>query len=66
VKAGDTVRRWPVCWGRSIAMNIGSSGSSTRSSGRSAMVIPPLSQLDEKMSGRPSTSMMCWWETMFQ
>jgi hypothetical protein len=47
VNLGATVRRWPVCLGRSIAMNIGSSNrsrlrsASSSSLSRSRMVIPP-------------------------
>ena len=41
VKAGATVRRWPVCFDRSIAMNIGMRTSVGLFSMKSASVIPP-------------------------
>jgi len=72
VNLGATVRRWPVCCGRSMAMNIGSSRRSTLLAASSSslrrlrMVIPPCSQLEEKVSGRAS---MCWialWPTTAQ
>jgi hypothetical protein len=64
VNLGATVRRWPVCWGRSMAMNIGSSrrssipaSASSSSLNRLRIVIPPCSQLDENVSGSAS---ICW------
>ena len=55
-KLGATVRRWAVCWGGSIAMNIGSRMLySSASFGLPEIAIPPRSQLDEKIFGRAST-----------
>ena len=73
VNLGATVRRWPVCCGRSMAMNIGSSrrssipaSASSSSVSRLRMVIPPCSQLEEKVSGRASICWIALWPTTAQ